>query len=128
MIILNDNLFSDETFYFIETKNEIENSPHNSTIIFNYNDKELETYKFCKKNNIEYGVIISSIREFIFLINLNCKYVLCKNLELAKELQNLADNYLTETKIILICKNFDNIEIIAKNQIDGIIKLELKGK
>jgi len=120
MIILNDKRFNDEDFYFVKTKDDISNSPNNSTIIFEYNEKNLELYKFCKINNIEYGVIISSIQEFIFIINLNAKYALCKNLDFAKELQNLADNYLTQTKIILISK-LEDIEKIAKHQIDGII-------
>jgi len=121
VIILNDERFSDERFYKVTSK-DISSSLNNSTLIFEYNEKDIALYKYCYKNSIPYGVIINSIKEFIFILNTNAKYAFCKNLELAKNLQKIADNYLTETKIILITKNYDTIEEIVLNEIDGIIK------
>ena len=120
MIILNDERFSDEKFYKVTSKDI--NSPNNSTLIFEYNEKDIALYKYCHKNSIPYGVIINNIKEFIFILNTNAKYAFCKSLELAKNLQKIADNYLTETKIILITQNYDTIEEIVLSEIDGIIK------
>ena len=119
MIILNDNRFCEEIFYKAKNIEDIKKSPNNSTIIFDYNEKQLTLYKFCQQNNIDYGVNISSIEEFIFIINLNAKYALCDNLKTAKQLQKLADNYLTQTKII-IKSSINKLEKIALAQIDGI--------
>jgi hypothetical protein len=47
MIILNDKRFSDEKFYQVKTKKEIENSDNNSTLLFQYDEKDIELYKFC---------------------------------------------------------------------------------
>jgi nicotinate-nucleotide pyrophosphorylase len=122
MIILNDNRFNDETFYKVSNIEEILSSSKNSTIIFKYNKADINLYKFCKEHNIEFAVEINSVEEFIFLINLNAKYALVDNLKLAKTLQKLADNYLTQTKII-VKSSIKNIENIAMNEIDGIFVL-----
>jgi hypothetical protein len=118
MIILNDNRFSDETFYYASNIEDIKNSPNNSTIIFKYNEQDLELYKFCKQNNISYGVEVNSLKELIFIANLNAKYAFCK-LPIASILQKFVDNYLINTKIIVKSK-LSNIEEIATNEIDGI--------
>ncbi len=126
MIILNDSRFSDEVFYEAKNLDDIKNSPNNSTILFKYNENDLDLYKFCQKNNIRYGVEIDSIKELIFISNLNATYATCNNLNLAKNLQKIADNYLLETKIV-IKSYIKNIEEIALNEIDAIfIKKENK--
>jgi len=119
MIILNDKRFSEEKFFEVNNKNDIENSPNNSTIIFKYNEDNISLYKFCQNNNIEYVVEITSIKEFIFIHNLGAKYAFCDDIELAKNLQKIADNYLTETKVIIKAP-IKKIEKIALLEIDGI--------
>ena len=119
MIILNDKRFSEEIFCKAKNKEDIQNSPNNSTIIFTFDEKDIPLYKFCQTNNIPYGVEITSIKEFIFILNLGAKYAFCESIELASTLQKIADNYLTETKIILKT----SIELLEKavlHEIDGI--------
>jgi len=118
MIILNDVRFSNEIFFEAKNLEDISNSPNNSTILFKYNEKDLNIYKFCKENSISYGVEINSLKELIFISNLNAKYALC-NIDIAPTLQKFADNYLIMTKII-VKSQISNIEKIAKNEIDGI--------
>jgi len=119
MIILNDKRFCNETFYYANNIDDIHNSPNNSTIVFDYKEENLSIYKFCKDNLINYAIEIKSISEFIFVSNLKAKYAFCSNLELAKQLQKIADNYLLETKVILK-SSINDIENIALNEIDGI--------
>jgi len=119
MIILNDKRFSNEIFYYANNLDDIKNSSNNSTIIFEYDENKLDLYKFCSNNSIEYGVNINSIKEFVFIINLDAKYAFVNDIDLAKILQKLADNYLTQTKII-IKSHIDNIEKIVLEEIDGI--------
>ena len=122
MIILNDSRFSDEKFFEAKNLEDISNSPNNSTIIFKYNENDLKIYNFCKKNNISYGVEINSLKELIFISNLDAKYALC-DIEIAPILQKFADNYLINTKII-VKSHISNIEHLAKNEIDGIFVLK----
>ena len=119
MIILNDKRFCNEIFYHASTLKDIENSPTNSTIIFKYNENNIEIYKYCNQNNIDYGVEVSTIKEFIFIANLNAKYAFCEELNFASTLQKITDNYLIQTKIILK-SSINELETAVLNEIDGI--------
>jgi len=119
MIILNDKRFSDEKFCEVKNRIDIENSENNSTLLFQYNEDDINLYKFCQKNGVEFAVEITSITEFIFIHNLGAKYAFCDDIELAKNLQKIADNYLSETKIIIKAP-IKKIEKLAILEIDGI--------
>jgi len=119
MIIL-EKPFSEEIFVKVKTVEDIKKTPNNSTLIFDYCDSSIEVYNFCKKNDIPYGVNISSIKELIFISNLNAKYAFADNIKNAKILQKIANEYLLDTKIILYIDNFEKIEEVAINGIDGV--------
>ncbi|NPA88401.1 hypothetical protein [Caminibacter pacificus] len=112
--------FHNETFYFAKTIEDIKNSPSNATLIFEYCDSSLEVYSFCHRNDLPYGVIISSIKELIFVSSLNAKYVFTDIVENAKKFQEVAEEYLLDTKIIYLADSLDEIEKIAPLGIDGI--------
>jgi len=119
MIIL-EKPFSEEIFVKVKTIEDIKNTPNNSTLIFDYCPSSIDVYNFCKINDIPYGVNISSIKELIFISNLNAKYAFADNIKNAKIFQKIANEYLLDTKIIVYIKSFDEIEKIALLGIDGI--------
>ncbi len=119
MIILKEP-FSYEKFVKVKTIDDIKNTPSNSTLIFDYCDSSLNVFEFCKNNNIPYGVNINSIKELIFISNLNAKYAFADNIENAKIFQKIANEYLLDTKIIVYVNSLDEIEKIAPLGIDGV--------
>jgi len=125
MLIL-EKPFCNENFVKINSIEEIKNTPSNTTLIFEYKESLIDTFVYCKKNNIPYGVIVKNLKELIFISNLNAKYAFCENLEKAKMFQQIAENYLLDTKIIFFANSFDEIENLIQYQIDGI-KLKDKG-
>jgi hypothetical protein len=118
MLIL-EKPFSDENFIKVNSIDEIKNTPSNSTLILEYNNN-LDIFVFCKKNNVPYGVIINTVKELIFISNLNAKYAFTDNLEKAKTFQKIAESYLLDTKIIFLATSLDEIENLVQYQIDGI--------
>ena len=112
--------FSDEKFHFVKTLNDIKNSPSNSTLVFKYCQSSLDLYNFCKINSIPYGVIISGIKELIFVSNLKAKYVFTDILQNAVSFQKIVDEYLLDTKNVFLANTLDEIEEAAKYFIDGI--------
>jgi len=112
--------FSDEIFFKAETFEDIKNSPDKSTLIFKYSDSSLELYNFCKINNIPYGVIVSDIKAMIFCANLDAKYIFCDTIKKAENFQKIADEYLLDTKIVLLIDDFNEIEKIVQYGIDAI--------
>jgi len=119
MIIL-EKPFCKENFVKVKTIEDIKNTPNNSTLIFDYCDSSIEIYNFCKLNNIPYGVNINNIKELIFISNLNAKYAFTDKIKNAKMFQKIANEYLLDTKIILLINSFDEIEKIAFLGIDGV--------
>ncbi|WP_024791423.1 MULTISPECIES: hypothetical protein [unclassified Lebetimonas] len=119
MLIL-EKPFSNENFIKVSSIEEIKNTPSNTTIIFEYNDKLIDTFVFCKKNDIAYGVIINSVKELIFIANLNAKYAFTDSLQKAEIFQKTAENYLLDTKIIFLADSLEKIEVLVKYRIDGI--------
>jgi len=112
--------FNNETFVRVTTIEDIKNTPSNSTFVFHYCDSSLEVFNFCKQNNIPYGVIISSIKELIFVSNLKAKYVFTDILENASEFQKIVNEYLLETKVVYLINSLEEIEQIAKLGIDAV--------
>ena len=119
MIIL-DPPFCEEVFEKVKTIEDIKKTKPNSTLIFDYCDSSIEVYNFCKINDIPYGVKINTIKELIFISNLNAKYAFADNIENAKIFQKIANEYLLDTKIILFIDSLDDIEQIALLGIDGV--------
>jgi len=117
MILIGDKLIPFEGLYFVDSIWDIENSLPNSTLIFNY-DENLITY--CNKNNLNFALIVKSIKEAIYANALNSKYIICEK-KLAKNLQKIADNYMFDSKVLAVIESSDDIEDIAKAEIDGVI-------
>jgi hypothetical protein len=112
--------FNSETFVRVTTIEDIKNTPSNSTLVFHYCDSSLEVFNFCKQNNIPYGVIISSIKELIFVSNLKAKYVFTDILENASDFQKIVNEYLLETKVVYFINSLEEIEQVAKLGIDAV--------
>lgn len=124
MIIIGDNLVPFEEIIYIKNLENIKNTKANSTIIFDYDEKTLE-YVF--KNNLFSAVIISSIKEAIYCNSLNVKYIISEK-NLAKKIQKIADNYMFDSKNLVIIDSNEEFEQIAKHEIDGVIFRELINK
>ena len=121
MIIIGDKLVPFEEIIYIKNLENIKNTKANSTIIFDYDEETLE-YSF--KNNLSSAVIVSSIKEAIYCNSLNVKYIISEK-NLAKKIQKIADNYMFDSKNIVIIDSNEEFEQIAKHEIDGVIYREL---
>lgn len=90
----------------------------NEFLVINGN---LELAKFCYENAVEYASVVKNLTEVLLLVNLGVKFLICENLENAREIQKLAENYLFDSKVLL-CISLDyEIEHAAKAGIDGVI-------
>ena len=117
MILMGDKLIPYTDFFNISSIDDIKNTKSNSLVSFRYNENLL-TYS--SENELDYAVIISSIKEAIYANNLNARYIVCEK-ELAKDIQKIADNYMFDSKVLAVIETSDEIEEIAQNEIDGII-------
>ena len=121
MIILGDKIVPYENTAFISNINEIKNTKANSTLIFFY-DVELLKYTF--ENELPSAVIVTSLTEAIYCNSLNAKYIISDK-HLAIQIQKIADNYMYDSKNLVIINSNDEFEHIVKDEIDGVIYKDL---
>ena len=121
MIIIGDKLIPFEEVIYIKNIENIKNTKANSTIIFNYND---ETLKYSYENELPVAVIVKSIKEAIYCNSLNAKYIISE-INLAVQIQKIADNYMYDSKNLVIIDSNEEFENITKNEIDGVIYRDL---
>ena len=121
MIIIGDKLVPFEEVIYIKNIENIKYTKANSTIIFDYDEKTLE---YSYKNNLSSAVVVSSIKEAIYCNSLNVKYIISEK-NLACEIQKIADNYMYDSKNLVIIDSNEEFEQTTIAQIDGVIYREL---
>lgn len=121
MIILGDKNLPYENISFISNIEEIINTKSNSTLLFLY---DLELLKYSYENELSSAVIVTSIKDAIYSNNLNAKYIISEK-HLAIQIQKIADNYMYDSKNLVIIDSNEEFEHIAKDEIDGVIYRDL---
>ena len=121
MIIIGDNFVPFENISFISSIDDIKNTKANSTLIFFY-DAELLKYSY--ENDLSSAVIVTSITEAIYCNSLNAKYIISDK-HLAIQLQKIADNYMYDSKNLVIISSNEEFEDVVKDEIDGVIYKDL---
>jgi hypothetical protein len=117
MIVLLDEHIPCEDFAKISTRDDIKHSKPNSVVIFDF-DKDLMLY--CATNDIEYAINVSNITEAVYANSLNAKYIF-PTLDIIENIQELANNYMFDSKVVAKIKTANQIEQFALKQIDGVI-------
>jgi len=76
--------------------------------------------KYCKDNAIEYGVVVNNLENAIYANALNATYMICEE-DTALMIQPIAQEYLFDTKILVLIHSTKEISKLARNGIDGVI-------
>lgn len=123
MIIFNHPLIETLNLIFIKEKIQIQKTLPRDFLILENNDSTslVKLAKYCQNNNLNFSAIPKNTTEALLLVNLNARYLLTKNLKLAKTLQKLAEVYLFDAKILLCITEESKIQKAAKLGIDGVI-------
>ena len=118
MLILNHKLINPLKIVYVDSAKAIEKTLPNEFLVIN---GDLELAKFCYENAVEYASVVRNLTDALLLVNLGVKFLICEDLQKAKEIQKLAENYLFDSKVLL-CISLDyEIEHAAKAGIDGVI-------
>ena len=83
------------------------------------NDYNFDLAKMLASMQCQFGVLVENITDCMLYASFQPKYILIK--DNAKTYQNLADNYLLDSKILLIIAKEESIATAALDGIDGVI-------
>ncbi len=120
MIIIGHSFVKFRPFYLIKTSNDITNTPSNSCVVFEFDEKNVALCEHCHQSGIQFASICDSIRAVLFANALNASYIICDKV-ISIKAQKLADNYMFDSKILLYSGDEADIEWAAENEIDGIL-------
>lgn len=86
----------------------------------------VDSYKhaqYCQSNAIAFAVVVSTLDDALFANALGAKYIICEE-EVALMIQPIAQEYLFDTRILVLIHAEKEISKIARGGIDGVIFAE----
>ncbi len=78
---------------------------------------------YCQENTIAYAVVANTLDDAIFANALGAKYMICEEDD-ALMIQPIAQEYLFDTRVLVLIHNEKEISKIARGGIDGVIFAE----
>jgi len=120
MLIYGHRFIQSHNFYHIQSIEAIQNTPPSSTIFLPFDEKNLDIIEHLNTNGIDFALEAKNITEVIYASSLGALYIIVKK-ELASTIQNIANNYLFDAKILVILDNEDEIQEMALLGVDGVI-------
>lgn len=104
--------------YRVQKKDSIHKTPPNSTVLFDFSQKELLAYT--QKNDLTFALHVNSLREACLANAMKAAFLIVPK-KIAAEIQSIANEYLFDAKILVSIQEEYEIETIAKQGIDGVI-------
>jgi len=120
MIFFGHKFIKNESFYHIFDIDSILHTPPSSTVYLEFKEENLDIISHANLNNINLALKISTITELMYASALDAKYIVLSK-EMAKNAQNIAENYLFDAKILVSIENDSEIEELATLGVDGVI-------
>lgn len=99
---------------------QIEKSSPEEILLLEPLNVSIELAKHCQRNGLRYAVTLNDIRDGIFANALGASFVVTEH-ELAITLQKIAEDYLFDTKILVLIEDERRIETMVRFGIDGVI-------
>jgi len=99
---------------------EIEKTRPEDILLLEPLNVSIDLAKYCQKQGLSYAVTISEIRQGIFANALGASFVVAEH-EQAITLQKIAEDYLFDTKILVLIEDERRIEGMVRFGIDGVI-------
>ena len=120
MIIIGHPWVKSAKFCKISSKDDIQKSKPNEIVLLEPLSDSQALASYCQQNNISYAVITHTLNEAIFANALGAAYILCKEDD-ARIIQPIAQEYLFDTRILVLIEDEKEISKIANFGIDGVI-------
>ena len=74
----------------------------------------------CQENNIPFAVVANNLEDALFANALGAKYIICEEDD-ALMIQPIANEYLFDTRILVLIHSEKEISKIARGGVDGVI-------
>jgi len=120
MIIIGHEDIPYRPLYYVESVEEIKNTPPGSTLWLGPFSGSKSIARHCFENGIGYAVMAETVNDALKANALHAHYIVAP-MELAREVQKIAETYLFDAKILLPVDEENEMEEAAEAGIDGVI-------
>lgn len=117
MILIGHPDVQSQFFYRVDTIEHIASTPSQSVVLFDY---QVFLCEYCKANGIAMAIHVRHIKELMLAHALGASFLVVDK-ALAIHAQKIADDYLFDSKILLLGHDDEEIEFAALNGVDGIL-------
>jgi hypothetical protein len=120
MLIIGDPWIEYSSLYNVKSIDDIKRTPPNSIVLLDNISDSIEVLRYTQKEGVLTALRIDNIQSAIYAHLLGVKYII-PPASIAKEIQDIAQNYLFDSQIIVEISDSSEIELYAKMGIDGVI-------
>jgi len=123
MLIIGHPWIKSHKFSKVFSIEDIKNSQTDDVVLLEPLADSHSFAAYCQQNSIDYAVVVSTLDGAIFANALGARYMICEE-EIALTIQPIAQEYLFDTKVLVLIHNEKEISKIARGGIDGVIFAE----
>ncbi len=120
MIIMGHPWVKSPGFCKVFSQKEIKNTKANDVVLLEPLVDSHALAKHCHEHDIAFAVTVNSLKEAIFANTLGAKYMICEEDD-ALIIQPIAQEYLFDTRILVLIHDEKEIAKIARSGVDGVI-------
>lgn len=120
MIIVGHPWVESQKFCKIFSQKDIKNTQAEEIVLLEPIVDSHDLAHFCQENNIPFAVTVNSLKEAIFANALGAAYMVCEEDD-ALIIHPIAQEYLYDTRILVLIHDEKEIAKIARSGIDGVI-------
>ena len=120
MLVMGHPWIESKNFCKVFSIEDIKNSDTKSVVLLEPLVDSHSFARYCQENSISYAVVVNGLTDAIFANALGASYMICEEDE-ALMIQPVAQEYLFDTRILVLIHNEKEISKIARGGIDGVI-------
>jgi len=120
MIIIGHPWVKSPNFYRVVAQEEIKKSNPEDIILLEPLVESQVLAAYCQENAIVFAVTVNTLQDAIFANALGAAYMICEEDD-ALIIQPIAQEYLFDTRVLVLIHDEKEIAKIARSSIDGVI-------
>ena len=120
MIIIGHPWIKSNRFFKVFSIKGIEKSQADDVILLEPLADSHTDAVHCQENNIPFSVVVNNLDDALFANALGAKYIICEEDD-ALMIQPIANEYLFDTRILVLIHSQKEISKIARGGVDGVI-------
>jgi hypothetical protein len=120
MILIGHPWIESTKFCRAYNEKEIKSVAEDQTVLLEPLVDSYKLARYCYDNDIPYAVVVNTLDEAIYANALGAKYVICDE-DTALMIQPVANEYLFDTRVLVLIKSEKEVSKIARGGIDGVV-------